>query len=109
CLTNADILYNGEWETPVPQQTVTVTKSETEDTYNFDITTDKAYENYNVYAAVYDNGGILLSVNCQPLALEGNTNISVKKSENDAIAKIFVFAKTLQPLTETAKEFNLTE
>ncbi len=109
CLTNADILYNGEWETPVPQQTVTVTKSETEDTYNFNITTDKAYENYNVYAAVYDNGGILLSVNCQPLALEGNTNISVKKSENDAIAKIFVFAKTLQPLTETAKEFNLTE
>ncbi|NDO19899.1 leucine-rich repeat domain-containing protein [Lachnospiraceae bacterium MD329] len=113
-LKKAKINYNSSLAptpnpTPIPIITAEITKTEMDDSYNFKIDTPISYENCYVYAAVYDNGGILLSVNCQPLALEGNTNISVKKSENDAFAKIFVFSKTLQPLTETAKEFNLTE
>lgn len=133
CLTNSNIQYNASSVSPSPSpsaspspspsvspspspsaspspspaQILTVNKSETEDTYNFELITDKAYENYDVFAAVYSSDGVLLSLNTIPLSVTENIYISVKKTEKDAYAKIFVFSKDLQPLTGTANEFSL--
>lgn len=103
-LTNATIHYNGI--EPIPTTTATVTKSESETTYNFDVAPEAAYANCYVYAAVYDESGVLLAVNRVPMEITGSTSIAVNKSANDALAKVFVFADTLQPII-TAEEFPL--
>ena len=93
--------------TPIPTTTATVIKSETDTTYNFDVTPKATYANCHVYAAIYDESGALLAVNRVPLEMAGSTSISVNKSANDVLAKVFIFADTLQPIIEKAEEFSL--
>ncbi len=111
-LTDANINYNcvapkpTQKPTPIPTTTATVTKSETNTTYDFNVTPEATYENCYVYVVIYDDNGALLAVNRVPLALAGSTSISVNKSANDVIAKVFIWADTLQPII-TAEEFDL--
>lgn len=53
------------------------------------------YDNCNVYAAVYDENGTLIAINYVPLETSSSTNISVRKSENDALIKIFIWYSQL--------------
>ena len=92
--------------TPIPTTTATITKTETDTTYNFVVAPEATYANCYVYAAVYDENGVLLGVNRVPLEMTGNTTVSVDKSANDAFAKVFIWANTLQPII-TAEEFPL--
>lgn len=75
--------------------------------YAFRVNLGQEYENSYVYAAVYDAEGVLVSVNCVPLEMTGDTVISLDKSENDMTAKVFVWTDELQPILETAEEFPL--
>ena len=110
-LKNAKINYNSPLAptpkpTPIPTTTATVKKSETDTTYNFDVTPEVAYENCYIYAAVYDENGILCAINRVPLETTGNTSVSVDKNDNAKKAKVFVFSSTLQPII-TSEEFPL--
>lgn len=104
CLMHATIHYNVF--AILPTTTAEITKSETDETYNFEVSPEEAYEKCYVYAAIYDENGSLLSMNRVPLEMTENTSISINKSANDALAKIFIWADTLQPII-TAKEFPL--
>lgn len=90
----------------IPTITAVITKSETDTTYDFDVTPEAAYNNCYVYAAVYDASGILLTANRVPLETSRNTSISVDKKDNAATAKVFIWTDTLQPIT-TAEEISL--
>ena len=110
-LKNAKINYNSPLAptpkpTPIPTTTATVKKSETDTTYNFDVTPEVAYENCYIYATVYDENGILCAINRVPLETTGNTSVSVDKNDNAKKAKVFVFSSTLQPII-TSEEFPL--
>ena len=108
-LKNAKINYNSPLAPtpkPTPIPTTTVKKSETDTTYNFDVTPEVAYENCYIYAAVYDENGILCAINRVPLETTGNTSVSVDKNDNAKKAKVFVFSSTLQPII-TSEEFPL--
>ena len=94
-------------DTTITQTSATITKSETGTTYNFDVDPEAACENCYVYAAVYDTNGTLLAVNRAPIVKIGNTNISVDKSEYNALIKVFIWSDDMQPVIET-KEFILT-
>ena len=83
-----------------------ITKSETSTSYIFTINLKNKYENCYVYASIYDENGVLLSVNRVPLEMAGNATVSVDKSANDALAKVFIWTDTLQPII-TAEEFPL--
>lgn len=74
--------------------------------YAFRVNLGQKYENCYVYAAVYDESGRLLAVNRVPLETVDSTSILAEKSENDALAKIFIWTNTLQPIM-TAEEFPL--
>ena len=65
---------------------------------------ENTYEDCYVYAAVYDENGILCAINRVPLETTGNTSVSVDKNDNAEKAKIFVFSRTLQPII-TSEEF----
>lgn len=86
--------------------TSSVTKTDAGTAYNFDVDAAEKYENSYVYAAVYDESGVLLAVRRVPLEMTGSTTISVNKSANDALAKVFIFAENMQPII-TAEEFLL--
>lgn len=94
-------------DTPITQTTATITKSETDTTYNFNVVAANTYANCYVYAAVYDVNGALLNVNRVPLETTDNTNISVDKSIYNASAKVFIWSDDMQPVIE-AEEFTLT-
>ena len=101
-LINAAIYYNGtkpEPEpTPLPMTTAEITKTDTETGYAFEVTPETAYENCSVYAAVYDENGILIALSRVPLNMEGSTSVEVGKSENDSKASVFIWADTSQPI-----------
>lgn len=101
-LINANIYYNGtkpEPEpTPLPMTTAEITKTDTETGYVFEVTPETAYENCSVYAAVYDENGILIALSRVPLNMEGSTSVEVGKSENDSKASVFIWADTSQPI-----------
>ncbi len=94
-------------DTPITQTTATITKAETDTTYNFDITPEVAYANCYVYAAIYDVNGALLEVKRVPLETTDNTNISVEKSVYNASAKVFIWSDDMHPVIK-AEEFTLT-
>ena len=94
--------------TPLPVTTAEITKEETDTTYTFTVTPEKAYENCFVYAAIYDANGALIAVKRAPLELTGSTIISVDKQENGAVAKVFVWSDFMQSIIEHAEEFPLT-
>ena len=109
-LTNATINYNNNAPTPkptpIPITKATITKTETDTTYDFDVAMENTYEDCYVYAAVYDENGILCTINRVQLETTGNTSVSVDKNDNAEKAKIFVFSSTLQPII-TSEEFPL--
>lgn len=109
CLTNAAIHYNSIIPTPMPTTTAIITKTDTAEdkVYKFEIDAENKYENCYVCAAIYDNNNIFLSFNRVPLETTEATTILVNKTANDSLAKVFIWADTLQPITETAKEFTL--
>ena len=109
-LTNATINYNNNAPTPkptpIPITKATITKTETDTTYDFDVAMENTYEDCYVYAAVYDENGILCAINRVPLETTGNTSVSVDKNDNAKKAKVFVFSSTLLPII-TSEEFPL--
>ena len=92
--------------TPLPMTTAEITKTDTETGYVFEVTPETAYENCFVYAAVYDENGVLIALSQVPLSTGGSTSIEVGRSENDSRAAVFVWADTLQPIV-TKAEFSL--
>lgn len=94
-------------DTPTQMTTESITKSETDTTYNFTVKAANTYENSFVYAAVYDVNGALLAVNSVPFEMTGNTEISVDKSVYNALAKVFIWADDMQPVIEV-ETFTLT-
>ena len=109
-LTNAAVYCNGTMPepepTPLPMTTAEITKTDTETGYVFEVTPETAYENCFVYAAVYDENGVLIALSQVPLSTGGSTSIEVGRSENDSRAAVFVWADTLQPIV-TKAEFSL--
>ena len=109
-LTNAAVYYNGTMPepepTPLPMTTAEITKTDTETGYVFEVIPETAYENCFVYAAVYDENGVLIALSQVPLSTGGSTSIEVGRSENDSRAAVFIWADTLQPIV-TETEFAL--
>mgnify|MGYP003015123663 FL=1 len=108
-LTNATINYNNALtpkQTPIPITKATITKTETDITYDFDVATENTYEDCYVYAAMYDENGLLTGFNRVPLETSGSTNISVGKTDNAESAKVFILSDMLQPVIAT-QEFTL--
>jgi hypothetical protein len=99
-LQNSVIHYNSVAPTPIPLTTATVTKSETDNTWSFEVSVTKAYENSYVYAAVYDSDDNLIAINKVPLNVSAGTTIEVDKSTDDSYAKIFVWTDNMQPIIE---------
>ena len=65
----------------------------------------RGYYTY-VYAAAYDENGVLVKMNCVPLEMSGNTTISIDKTDKVESAKVFVLSDMLQPVIQ-AQEFNI--
>lgn len=103
-LTDAKIHYN--FGKPIPTTTAEITKTETDETYDFVVNAKDKHENCYVYAAVYNDAGILVGINRVPLDTVENTNIFVNKNDNAQKAKVFILAETLQPIINL-KEFIL--
>lgn len=87
--------------TPTPE--ITVTKTETDTAYIFDVSVIKKYDKCNVYAAIYNENGVLTSLDKTLLEMSDNTILSIDKSENDAYVKIFVWTDTMTPVTDAEK------
>ncbi|MCH5211670.1 MAG: leucine-rich repeat domain-containing protein [Oscillospiraceae bacterium] len=106
-LTDANIHYNSI-AAPIPITQATVIKTETDTAWSFDVSVEQAYENSYVYAAIYNSNGSLTVINKVPLNMTGNTSIDITKSENDSLAKVFVWTGSMQPVAYT-EEFYLNE
>lgn len=87
----------------IEMTTAKITKFETGNMYIFDVEAAVTYENCYVYAAVYGENNALLTVNRVPLQMTGSTAISVVKSENDVLAKVFVWSGEMQPVINVEK------
>lgn len=85
----------------LPMTTATITKSETSEAYTFSVEPEEKYEDCYVYAAMYDENGLLTGFNCVPLETTGSTNISVDKTDNAESAKVFILSDMLQPVITT--------
>lgn len=108
-LINATIHCSGIEPTPIPMTTAEIarTDAETDTAYTFEVTPETSYENCFVYAAVYDENGVLLGLNRVPLETADKTTVSVNKADNGALAKVLLWADTLQPIISQAKSFTL--
>lgn len=91
----------------LPFTSASIKKSETDTEYTFTVNADKKYANCYVYAAVYDAAGKLIQTNRVPLDTFEKTTVSVAKNNNAKKIKIFLWDGTIQPVIETAEEFNL--
>ena len=101
-MKNATVHYKRD----IPLTTAKVTTEKVGEGYTFNVEPATTYEDCYVYAAVYDENGILCAINRVPLETTGNTSVSVDKNDNAEKAKIFVFSRTLQPII-TSEEFPL--
>lgn len=101
-LNSATIHYKRD----IPLTTATITKTETSEGYTFYVEPEQTYKTCYVYAAAYDENGVLVKMNCVPLETSGSTNISVGKTDNAESAKVFILSDMLQPVIAT-QEFTL--
>lgn len=101
-LTNATIHF-----VPILKTTAEITKSETDSAYTFEVDAEEKYEDCCVYAAVYDENGALIEINCIPLDTTENTQISVNKNDSGKTIKIFIWTDTLQSIIESAKRYEI--
>lgn len=102
-LLNATVRYISP---PLPTTTAKITKTETKSEYKFKVDAEKKYDDCYVYAATYDENGILLGINKIKLDTKDNTTISVNKNDNTQTAKVFILAEMLQPII-SAEKFEL--
>lgn len=79
-------------------------KDETDTEYSFEFEAFATLKNCYAYAVSYDEYGVMINVNCVPIAESRYANISLGKSPDDAVVKVFVFSDTLRPLID-AEEF----
>ena len=89
--------------TPIPTTTANVVMNETETGYIFAVTPETAYENCNVYVAVYDENNMLVAVALSELETAESTVVEIDKNDSGKFAKVFVFGNTIQPITESKK------
>lgn len=101
-LNSATIHYKRD----IPLTTATITKTETSEGYTFYIEPEQTYKTCYVYAAAYDENGVLVKMNCVPLEMSGSTTISIDKTDKVESAKVFVLSDMLQPVIQ-AQEFNI--
>ena len=101
-LENVTIHYKRD----IPLTTATITKTETSEGYTFNVEPEQTYKTCYVYAAAYDENGVLVKMNCVPLEMSGNTTISIDKTDKVESAKVFVLSDMLQPVIQ-AQEFNI--
>ena len=101
------VIANAADDMPIQMTTATITKSETDTTYNFDVAAAEKYENCYVYAAIYAYDNTLLEVKRVPLNTTDNTSVSVSKSPYNVLVKVFIWSDNMQPVIE-AKDFTLT-
>ena len=90
----------------LPMTTATITKEETSEAYTFNVEPEQKYEDCYVYAAMYDENGLLTGFNRIPLETSGSTTISIDKTDKVESAKVFVLSDMLQPVIQ-AQEFNI--
>lgn len=101
-LNSATIHYKRD----IPLTTATITKNETSEGYTFNVEPKQTYKTCYVYAAAYDENGVLVEMNCVPLEMSGSTSISIDKTDKVESAKVFVLSDMLQPVIQ-AQEFNI--
>lgn len=101
-LNSATIHYKRD----IPLTTATITKTETSEGYTFYVEPEQTYKTCYVYAAAYDENGVLVKMNCVPLEMSGSTTISIDKTDKVKSAKVFVLSDMLQPVIQ-AQEFNI--
>ncbi len=94
---NAAVHCEGAVLAPAAAAEIVRTDSAESTEYTFTVPADTAYASGYVYVLVYDVNGALTGVSCASLAA-GSTSVSAAKSANDALAKVIVWADTLQPL-----------
>ena len=70
-LNSATIHYKRD----IPLTTATITKTETSEGYTFYVEPEQTYKTCYVYAAAYDENGVLVKMNCVPLEMSGITTI----------------------------------
>ena len=98
-LTNATIHYNGI-TSDMTMTTVEVTKTESDTSYDFNISAQTKYGDCYVYAAMYDENGVMIGINRVPLSMKDDTKISLDKKDNAKSVNIFVLSSQLQPISE---------
>ena len=101
-LKNATIHYKRD----IPLTTATIKTEKVGEAYTFNVEPEQKYEDCYVYAAMYDENGLLTGFNRVPLETSGSTNISVGKTDNAESAKVFILSDMLQPVIAT-QEFTL--
>lgn len=101
-LNSATIHYKRD----IPLTTATITKTETSEGYTFYVEPEQTYKTCYVYAAAYDENGVLVKMNCVPLETSGSTCISIDKNNNAKSAKVFILSDMLQPVIQ-AQEFTI--
>lgn len=99
---NATIHYKRD----IPLTTATIKTEKVGEAYTFNVEPEQKYEDCYVYAAMYDENGLLTGFNRVPLETSGSTNISVGKTDNAESAKVFILSDMLQPVIAT-QEFTL--
>ena len=53
-----------------------------------------------VYAAMYDENGVMIGIDRVPLSMKDDTKISLDKKDNAKSVNIFVLSSQLQPISE---------
>ena len=102
CLKNATVHYKRD----IPLTTAKVTTEKVGEEYTFNVEPATTYEDCYVYAAMYDENGLLTGFERVPLETSGSTTISVNKTDKVESAKVFVLSDMLQPVIQ-AQEFNI--
>lgn len=80
--------------------TLAVDKTSNSSDHTFNVTLSRPFDGCYVYAAVYDSVGNLINANKVYLNTSGSTSVSVPRTSSDKTAKIFVWTKNMQPITE---------
>ena len=99
CLKNATIHY----QRIIPLTTAKVTTEKVGEAYTFNVEPATTYEDCYVYAAMYDENGVLTGFERVPLEMSGSTTVSVGKSDEAVAAKIFIMSDELQPVIKAQK------
>ena len=68
--------------------------------YDFDISAQMKYGDCYVYAAMYDENGVMIGIDRVPLSMKDDTKISLDKKDNAKNVNIFVLSSQLQPISE---------